>query len=89
VKPRWLWGERFKRLEVSFGVAEFHAGLLAPKKVGYQHHVALFGVAVSKLPHRGVDAEDLLRKHQARAAATGRHGEIALEAAAAVKRSDV
>ena len=38
----------------------------------------------TSLPHGGVDAEDLLRQHDAGALARGRGGEVGAEAAAAV-----
>jgi hypothetical protein len=76
--------EREGALPVFRRIAEFDIGLLAPEEVGHQHHVAFFRVVVGHLAHGVVDAEDLLRDHQARAAAGLGQCEVAVETAAAV-----
>ena len=54
-------------LPIRFAVAEVDVLVQAPEQIGRQHDVAFLGVVVGHFAHVGVDAEDFLAQHDARA----------------------
>ncbi|MNU91297.1 hypothetical protein D3C71_811800 [compost metagenome] len=62
---------------------EFHRRLLAPEKIGYQHHIPFLCVVVGDVTHGAVHSKNFLCKHQPWSAATGGCGEVSAKAAAA------
>ncbi len=69
-------------------VAQIDPGLLAPVQVRHQHRVAFLGQLVRHFAHGGVDPEDLLAEHHARAAAIDGRSQVGLELLAGI-RADV
>src|SRR5262249_55593808 len=72
-------------LPVRVGEAQLDSRLDAPEEIGCEDDIALLGVVVSNAPDIGIDAENLLQQHDARATALLRRGEICLESAAILR----
>jgi hypothetical protein len=67
-------------------IAHVDHRLHAPEQVRRQHDIAFLGIELGDLAHIGVDAENLLAQHDARAAAARRNRHIGFEPAAVGSR---